>query len=404
LSSDLKARHELAAVWVRFCDSLKQQGEALLAGSRGPTSDQEFAEGIRHLGRIAVHALQSRVEFRDADFPGFYRVCDDRNRWGAPNADTLYLMAPYRGDSVYRIRGNCFGRRFVIGRLWSDSDSFRWEHDGSFEVVLSAQPRPGNWIRIAPDVDGADGVTGNHPGLGGSILVKIFDENWSSELPGVRMTIERIDTGRPDYPPPLTPALMARRLMDAETLARETWDFYEHHQNVMRGMVPTNELSAPVTAIIPGLKPDIGDSPLLYGFGFFALEPDEAWLIECDVPAEGHWSFQLYSRWYESLEFQHRQSSINRLQALIDDDGRFRAVISATDPGTVNWIDSEGHLQGCLIYRWLRCNVTPTATARVVKLSNLAELLPSKHFDLDARRRSEALSSRARHFSHLYQS
>jgi len=193
-------------------------------------------------------------------------------------------------------------------------------------------------------------------------------------------------------------------LMDAETLARETWDFYEHHQNVMRGMVATNELSAPVAAIIPGLKPDIGESPLLYGFGFFALEPDEAWLIECDVPAEGHWSFQLYSRWYESLEFQHRQSSINRTQALIDDDGRFRAVVSATDPGTVNWIDSEGHLQGCLIYRWLRCNVTPTATARAVKLSNLAELLPSKHFDLDARRRSEALSSRARHFSHLYQS
>ena len=64
-------RRKLVAAWADLCDSLKARAEELLEGSRGVITDQQFAEGIRHLGRLAVHGLQSRVEFRDTDFPGF---------------------------------------------------------------------------------------------------------------------------------------------------------------------------------------------------------------------------------------------------------------------------------------------------------------------------------------------
>lgn len=395
MSGGGEQRRKLVAAWADLCDSLKARAEELLEGSRGEITDQQFAEGIRHLGRLAVHGLQSRVEFRDTNFPGFYRVCDDRNRWGAPNADTHYLMAALRGDGIYRISGNCHGRRFAVGRLWSDSPGFVMGDDGTFEIHLSAAAQGGNWIAIPAEMDGAAGVTGYHPGLGGSILVKIFEEDWERDLPAPRMAITRIDEGRPQAPPPLSPELLERRLRDAEALFRESWDFYEEHQAKMRAMIAPNVLAPPVTAIIPVLKPDIAGSPLFYGFGFFDLAPGECWLIESEVPTQGHWGFQLYSRWYESLDFQHRQSSLNRNQACIDDDGKLRIVVGPQEPGTANWLDSEGHRQGCLIYRWLRCETTPTPKAQVVRLDDLHVLLPTSHRRVSPAERRTSLGKRA---------
>ena len=49
--------------------------------------------------------------------------------------------------------------------------------------------------------------------------------------------------------------------------------------------------------------------------------------------------------WWETIDYANHQSSLNGFQAVLDDDGVFRAVVSARDPGVANWLDTAGHGQ-----------------------------------------------------------
>ena len=49
---------------------------------------------------------------------------------------------------------------------------------------------------------------------------------------------------------------------------------------------------------------------------------------------------QLADLWFSSLEYANRQTSLTADQAVLDDDGAFRFVVCATDPGVANWLDT----------------------------------------------------------------
>jgi len=406
MADDQAARQALIAEWTGFCERLRKEGQGLLEGSRGELTSQELAEGIRHLGRLAVHSLHSRVEFGDPDFPRFHRVCDDRNRWGAPHADNTYLLATLRGDATYLVRGHTYGRLAVFGRLlWNNAPDFRVEPDGSFKITLSADKAVGNWIQLDRAMRGDAGISGPFPGLGGHLMIKIYHDDWASEAPMPWMTIDRIDAEAPAMPPPLSPGRLAGQMKDAGELFTQTWDFYEEHQNLMHGMVAPNVLAPPVPAIIPKLKPELGGTvaPLVYGFGYFQLAEHEALLIESEVPSAGQWAFQLYDRWYESLEFQNRQTNINKRQAYIDADGKFRAIISREDPGAPNWLDTNGLQRGWVLYRWLHTEIRPTAKATVIAFKDRWRHLPSDHPQIQAQARRQALAERDHHLARRFQ-
>jgi hypothetical protein len=51
-------------------------------------------------------------------------------------------------------------------------------------------------------------------------------------------------------------------------------------------------------------------------------------------------------------------------------------VIAHHDPGVPNWLDTAGHREGMIFYRYHLAKSKPIPTARVVKLSELPALLP----------------------------
>ena len=67
----------------------------------------------------------------------------------------------------------------------------------------------------------------------------------------------------------------------------------------------------------------------------------------------------LGNHWWETIDYANHQSSLNGFQAVIDDDGFFRAVVAGRDPGVTNWLDTAGHRQGPMIFRWLRRRPMP---------------------------------------------
>ena len=86
--------------------------------------------------------------------------------------------------------------------------------------------------------------------------------------------------------------------------------------------------------------------------------------------------FQLGNLWGESLEYAHRLGSLNGFQSEVDPDGAIRLVVSHQDPGVPNWINTVGHSQGTMCFRWIRAEEHPQPRTRVVKRSELAETRP----------------------------
>jgi hypothetical protein len=57
---------------------------------------------------------------------------------------------------------------------------------------------------------------------------------------------------------------------------------------------------------------------------------------------------------------------------------RLEAVISATDPGVPNWLDTAGYTKGTIVGRMMDCSSEPTTpTVTKVKLADVRKDLPA---------------------------
>ena len=100
--------------------------------------------------------------------------------------------------------------------------------------------------------------------------------------------------------------------------------------------------------------------------------------------------------WYQSLDWVNRQSSLNGQQAVVDDDGVFRAVVSHRDPGIANWLDTTGATQGCITYRWNQATNFPVPTLELVPFDEVTDHLPADTSRVTSEERSDLLRRRRR--------
>lgn len=311
-----------------------------------------------------------------------------------PNPDAVYYYAPVDGRGTYRVigeRGNAPVVGFAVGnRIIGmdrhpgkglgnyDADSLQLDADGRFEVIFSTE-RPeghdGNWLALPPESD--------------FIMVRQFSYDWGNEQ-DVRLAIERIDAG--PIRPPLTQEDIDAKLTHlfagyARNLSGICIDAVQRCAN--RGFVNKFNLNS-----FQELG-NSGDWPQAYWETVFDLAEDEALIIESELPEQRpYWNVQVIDALWNQVEYVYRQSSLNGLQAAIDPDGKFRAVLSHQDPGVANWLDSGGNLYGMLIGRWYRCSSHPTPTAKKVKFADLASHLPDITPRITPEGRAEALRKR----------
>jgi hypothetical protein len=117
--------------------------------------------------------------------------------------------------------------------------------------------------------------------------------------------------------------------------------------------------------------------PQIYLEGLFEIAEDEALIIETEVPETvRYWSFMLADDRFATVDWTHRQSSLNAHQARLDADGRFRAVVAFRDPGIPNWLDTGGHLQGVIQGRWNQASSAPHPSLTRVPVAEVREHLP----------------------------
>lgn len=351
-------------LWAEFCDALKQAGQQVLR-PEVPADAFTRAEGWRYLTRLLRAGLESSIEFADPSFPVFYSLSHESIKIGADNPDNLYQNARLDGRLEYRIRGQRGTVNYLAfstkaggygadGSLaptgFLDDSELQLEANGSFELILSAHRHPGNWLPMREDT--------------AMLIVRQTFLDRSREQPA-KLSIERLD--RAARPAPLDPAQFAQQLLGAarfvQGTARLFADWSADFACAPNTFPPQDQARYQQAG---------GDPTISYHHAYWRLEQGEALVI--DVPAGvacESWNLQVDNYWMESLDYRHHRIHVNKHTASYRPDGSARVVVAHADPGVPNWLETAGHREGTLLFRWIRADRAPVPAMRVLAADSL---------------------------------
>ncbi len=361
--SDQVSRVVSGKAWEDFCDALKDAGKQILR-PEAPSTELDRAEGFRYLTRLLRLGLESKLEYADTDFPGFYALSHTTAKIGADNPDNIYHNSTIDGTKEYRLKGTrgtvsyfswgtkanrytTDGTMASTGEL--DSHSLVVEPDGTFEIILSQKKQGKNWLPIASDST--------------MLLGRQTFLDRSKEIPAT-VTIEQING--PKKPKPLTAQRLEEGLQEAvkfvEGTARAFAVLSHDFQRKPNDWITADQEHWYVIG---------GDPKIFYLHLYWTLKPDEALVIESSVPDCAFWNVQLDNYWWESLDYRFLSAHVQKGSAKYNADGSVTVVVAAEDPGVGNYLDTAGHTTGTMLWRWVDAKTHPIPTCKVVKLSEL---------------------------------
>lgn len=367
MSDNAEKRVVDGTAWDDFCEALKRAGKVVQRPG-APTDAFNRAEGYRYLTRLLRGSLESFLEFSDPAFPVLRCPCHETIKIGADNPDNYYMSAGLNPDYDYRIVGtrgsvDYLGFGTVISRYGSgggmvttgylDSRQMDIGDDGRFEIIVSQTKHPGNWLPMGSQTN--------------QLNVRQTFQDRIGEIPA-ELHIERLgdESARPE---PLTAARLDRGLQAAAAFVEGTANLFEDWAESF--VKHSNEL--------PPADQDycqsIGGDPNIYYFhSAWTLADDEVLVIEAPtIPECQTWNFQLDNWWMESLDYRYHTIHINKHTARYEPDGGVKLYISRRDPGLGNWVETAGHNNGTMCFRWIGAKEHPALSTRVVKYADVRQ-------------------------------
>jgi hypothetical protein len=372
---------DLAQAWSYLLDRLRGAAQVVESdpASRNPI---DLAAGMRHLLVLLAAGIDEVLRFDpDPILCVQPTSTDDIVTWGMECPDCIYTRAVLRGGQSYRLFGNRGTARYVglqtmNGMVATSNelvDELEVDADGNFEVVLSADERAGNWMRIE----------GDHP----TLTVRHFFYDWDTEVAS-SLRIERLGGPVEAESRSLDPeAAVSRQLVALGDFVPDNLAFFLQ----FGAAAPPNGFLPPID------RTDIGaaaeNKPVI---GRWELRPDEALIVEVEPPEGTYWSFSIGNPWWETIHYGRHQSSLNAHQAAVDSDGLVRVVLCARDPGVANWLDTAGYSNGPIILRCVRTKTAPTPMTRLVRFDELHAELPSDTAKVTSEERTSIVAARRR--------
>lgn len=371
--------HDLAAAWSHLLERLGSAAGDVQADPAN-RNNTDLAAGMRHLLVLLTAGIDEALRFDPDPVLRVQRTStDDIVTWGMECPDCFYTRAVLRGGETYRLFGNRGTARYVglqtmngIAATANELvDELDVDADGNFEVILSAEKRPGNWMRIE----------GDHP----TLTVRHFFYDWDTETPS-SLRIERIgDANAPEGQSVDAGVALARQLVALGDFVQGNLAFFLQFGG-----------AAPANGFLPAIdRSDMGaaaeNRPVI---GRWELQPGEALVLEVEPPEGIYWSFSIGNPWWETIHYGRHQSSLNAHQAVVDSDGLVRVVVCAEDPGVANWLDTAGHSNGPIILRCVRTATAPTPTTRVMAVGDVGAALPSETTMVSPQERESIVAAR----------
>lgn len=377
---------QLRQTWQEFCDKLKQSGD-LIFRDTAPRDTLDRTVGLRYLARNIALGLTFELENNDPLRPELMQYFNPTRKQGGDNADAIYVGAPVNGTDTYRIHGDRGTARYfavtvlergetpwgggVVGSLFGDD--IEVDAEGRFELILSPEPHPGNWIKTTPETM--------------RITFRQFFGDWENERP-MRAVIEREGAQQPASQ--LTPERLREGLLAAADWLEFSSRYWAEKMDLWKErpgeFISFRELEKKKIDATPGGVPLIC---------YWQAQPDEAVVIRVMPPNPlAFWNLEFGSYWFETMDYRYHQAALNSHHSQLEDDGTLLAVISHADPGIANWLDTTGHCEGYVTLRWMGADESPRPEYKVVKLAELDRYLPADVKRVTPAQRAEQIHHR----------
>jgi hypothetical protein len=341
---------------------LRSAEQNFIEGARAVEDEHSVVEGYRWITQILQVALDCYL-WGDTDRPTMVPIVGPTKKWGGDNADAYYRYTALDPRRSYRVRGSKGDASYISISVYGGPDDGRWSNrvvcvlndrdmevaaDGSFEVVLSPEEQPGNWMKLEDDA-----------------VALITRDYLDDPVNGVQCSWE-ISCDDPAPPPRWSDADTAKRLRNAANFLRELLNIFPLAFDESK----LNQIEEPFSQ--PPVSYGWVATDAAYAMGAYDLQEDEALLLEGSSPPCAFWNVCLWNPFLQTYDYRYEQVTLNGAQAQLEDDGSWRLVISPSDPGVANWISTAGHRRGRIWFRWFLAEAPPERPrARVVKLSEL---------------------------------
>lgn len=348
-------------IWTKFCRDLEAAGASVFDSGLA-NSDMDEAEGLRYLTRLLRISLDMNLEHADPAFPTFYQASHETAKIGADNPDNFYQNATISGAHTYKITGTRgtvpilsfatkANRYAVDGTMAStgeiDIRDMDVDANGRFELIVSADRRPGNWLPLAADSS--------------FLIVRQTFFNKSTETPAT-VSIKCLDGS--DIPTGLTQEGVANSLSRVPAFVGGTAQTFVHWADMFRAG-HKNTLST----VDQSMFFKAGGDPMIYYLhGWWELKEGQALRITSSIPACEGWNFQLNNVWMESLDYRYHPIHVNNETATLNADGTVTVIVSAQKPKTGNWISTAGHTQGTMLWRWTGAKDHPVPKTEIINV------------------------------------
>lgn len=370
VNEQMKAAHR---TWL---DAQRKVVEVLQAAEH-PGTEADWAEGYRWATRLSSIALEWVVEKNDPRYPVMFLQQDAYKKFIVDNPDVSYHFCVLDDSESYRLSGHRgeapyigltfgsdifhWGRGGGAGGTLSQSnlDDFEIDSDGNFEIVISRDRQPGNWIEMVPEVQHL------------AVRETFFDKRAQQ---GAVLKMERL--GASIAPPRLTPDEFAGKL----ELAASFMVFVAQTCVSMFAATArnTNKITgAPGQAHVDAQEDEVDthcSTEMLYMGGRWKIDDEHALIVTVKNPpaAFTYWGLVLVNPWAESYDYRFAPTCTNNRKAVAGPDGHWRLVIATSDPGVPNWLDTGGRHEGQMLLRWcLAPRSTQNPDCELVPLSDL---------------------------------
>jgi hypothetical protein len=304
------------------------------------------------------------------------------SRWGIDNPDSVYRVIPISGDERYEIHGRVGEHRMTENyfTLWD-------EHMGTVDVL--------NGRTMEVDSDGSFTITVvQTTSAAHEFYIRDVLLDWSLDDPNY-FEVQRLGGS------PATPARTRDEQADATAAMMEYFANFTGKLSHGVYKMPANQFNLAWSADKVGAMRN-----QVYVMGRFELAPDEAFVVDVSDGGAEYFTVPLSNIWGTTLGIVDSTGSLNKAQSVANGDGSYTYVISPSDPGVVNWIDSDGLPEAILTLRMAEFGEAGPredlgAHGRVVKLDRLDSEVPDLPRVTPEQRKAELADRRAAYLRRL---
>jgi hypothetical protein len=378
-SQDDPNRARLDAAWKVWIDSQQAAIETVRTAEGVPRTTPDEAEGYRWITRLVSLAQEWFIEKSDPLHPQLFQSQTEYRKLLVDNPDVrygfctldetrTYRLVGTRGEAAYigLTFGTPVGKGAVDGKtgttVQAHIDQFELGPGGEVDILIvpvghRPAARPKNCIEMTPGT--------------GQLAVRetFFDRRVD------RPADLRVELVEGEPPPVLGVEELAGKLEFAgifvqfvAATAVNMWHDTADNVNRFGGTAGAEHVAAQDDEVRSH-----SNAEMTYHGGRWVLGDGEALVVTIHDPPTGflYWGLTTSTAWMESLDYRYTTTNLNNHTAQRAADGSWRLVISPTDPGVPNWLDTQGRREGYMIVRWVLADGPPHPTCELVTIASL---------------------------------